>query len=149
MEEGSELESSSHKLTLGEYIREICPYYLSIGVTWDEFWHGDYTRLKYYRKAHELKQQEANYNAWLQGAYFYEALCDVAPILHAFAKAGTKPIPYREKPYGKESQEENEKKAAEIEFARFQAFAAKFNKDFRERHRVSNKAVTKDGRSRH
>ena len=33
----------------------------------------------------------------MQGLYIYEALCDVAPILHAFAKPGTKPLPYSEK----------------------------------------------------
>ena len=49
--------------------------------------------VKYYRKAAKIKQDLDNQNAWLQGAYFYEALADVSPILHAFAKKGTKPIP--------------------------------------------------------
>jgi hypothetical protein len=31
--------------------------------------------------------------------YIYEALCDVAPVFHAFAKKGTKPRPYSEHPY--------------------------------------------------
>ena len=31
--------------------------------------------------------------------YFYEALCDVAPVLQAFAKKGTKPAPYPDHPY--------------------------------------------------
>lgn len=31
--------------------------------------------------------------------YFYEAICDASPILHSFAKKGTKPHPYTEKPY--------------------------------------------------
>lgn len=33
------------------------------------------------------------------GMYIYEALCDVSPILHAFAKNGAKPIEYRTEPY--------------------------------------------------
>ena len=31
--------------------------------------------------------------------YIYEAICDASPVLHAFAKRGTKPHPYSEKPY--------------------------------------------------
>ena len=31
--------------------------------------------------------------------YIYEAICDASPILHAFAKKGTKPHPYADKPY--------------------------------------------------
>ena len=42
------------------------------------------------------KEVRRNYAAWLQGAYIYDALCAVSPILHAFAKGGTKPIPYLE-----------------------------------------------------
>ena len=34
--------------------------------------------------------------------YIYEALCDVSPVLHAFSKDGTKPLPYSEVPYGME-----------------------------------------------
>ena len=41
----------------------------------------------------------------MQGMYIYEALCDVSPVLHAFAKAGTKPRPYPEKPYSITKQE--------------------------------------------
>lgn len=33
------------------------------------------------------------------GMYIYEAMCDVSPVLHAFARKGTKPIPYRTEPY--------------------------------------------------
>ena len=31
--------------------------------------------------------------------YVYEAICDASPILRAFAKKGTKPHPFTEKPY--------------------------------------------------
>lgn len=55
--------------------------------------------VKYYRKAYEIRQDEFNRNAWLQGMYVYEAIADIAPILHAFAKKGTKARKYSEKPY--------------------------------------------------
>ena len=47
--------------------------------------------------------------------YIYDALCKVSPILHAFSKSGTKPLPYPDKPYmstikGQISEEEKQKK---------------------------------------
>ena len=68
---------------------------------------------KWYRKAEEMRQKRRNEELWLQGMYIYEALCDVAPILHAFAKRGTKPVPYPDHPYSittKDMEEEKERK---------------------------------------
>lgn len=75
------------------------PYYLSIGMTPEQYWDGDSMLAKYYRKADELRKKRRNEELWLQGMYVYEALCDVAPVLHAFAKRGTKPVPYPDHPY--------------------------------------------------
>lgn len=52
-----------------------------------------------YREADRLRMKRANAEAHLLGLYVYEAFCDASPILHAFAKKGTKPIPYRDRPY--------------------------------------------------
>ena len=52
-----------------------------------------------YRKAYELKQEQRNSELWLQGLYVYEAILDASPILQAFAKSGTRPRKYTEKPY--------------------------------------------------
>lgn len=75
------------------------PYYLSIGMTYELYWYGDVWLTKAYREANRLRMQQANSNFHLQGAYFYEALLDASPILHAFAPKGTKPIEYTSKPY--------------------------------------------------
>ncbi len=106
MEGESGLESSSESvrwLTFTELADELCPQYMSMGVPYGEYWYGDYTQLEHYQKAFELRRERANYDAWLQGAYVYDALCAVSPILHAFAKKGTKPIPYHKEPYGAKS----------------------------------------------
>lgn len=72
-----------------------------------------------------MKLQQSEQQLWLQGVYIYEALIKVAPILHAFAKNGTKPEPYSDKPYGmfkkpdpkeKEMEKELEIKKAQIFF---------------------------------
>lgn len=75
------------------------PYYLSIGMTPEQYWDGDSLLAKYYRKADELRRKRRNEELWLQGMYIYEALCDVSPVLNAFAKKGTKPKPYSDHPY--------------------------------------------------
>lgn len=90
-------------LTFAELADELCPAYMSIGVPYNEYWHGDYSQLAYYAKAFEVQRERANYDAWLQGAYVYDALCMVSPILQAFAKRGTKPTPYHKEPYGAKS----------------------------------------------
>lgn len=97
-EEGGQ-QGSPSIFTYTEKFYELFPYYLAIGMTAEQYWEGDSTLVKYYRKAEELRNEKRNQELWLQGMYFYEAICDVAPILQAFAKKGTKPTPYSSKPY--------------------------------------------------
>ena len=83
-------------------------------MTPEQYWDGDALLTKYYRQADELKRNRRNQELWLQGMYIYEALCDVAPIFHAFAKRGTKPSPYPDHPYSITNKErEDEKKLRE------------------------------------
>jgi hypothetical protein len=72
---------------------------MSYGMTYNDFWYGSAFMVNFYREAHKLKIKEQDENNWMIGMYVYEALCDVSPILHAFSKKGTKPLPYAEKPY--------------------------------------------------
>lgn len=115
---------------------EVFPYYLSIGMTPEQYWDGDPSLAKYYRQADELAQKRKNQDLWLQGMYIYEALCDVAPILQAFAKKGTKATPYPDHPYSltvKEREAENKlREKQEREKARryMEAQMAKLNKRF-------------------
>lgn len=82
-----------------EKFNELFPYYLSIGMTEEQYWDKDCNLVTYYRQADALRTDRKNQEMWLQGAYFYDALCRVSPILHAFAKKGTKPAPYSSEPY--------------------------------------------------
>lgn len=113
---GQDLDSSSgiRFLTFSELVDELCPQYMAMGVSYHEFWHGDYTQLQFYLEAHKLRTEQENYNAWLQGAYIYEALCAVSPVLHAYAKSGTKPHPYLDKPYGARDSVDPEQTRAEF-----------------------------------
>lgn len=97
--EGSERNSSLPFFTYTERFYEQFPYYLSIGMSPEQYWEGDPALAKYYRKAEEMRLERRNQEMWLQGMYVYEAICDASPILHALAKKGTKPHPYTDKPY--------------------------------------------------
>lgn len=79
-------------------------------MTPEQFWDGENDLPKYYRQADKIKRDRENFNAWLQGMYFYEALSDVSPVLRAFAKNGTKAHSYSSKPYELYKRENNVKK---------------------------------------
>lgn len=82
-------------------------------MTWDQYWYGDVWMASIYREADKRRMERKNAESHLLGMYMYEALCDVSPILQAFSKKGTKPIPYRTEPYPlfKENEvDENSKK---------------------------------------
>ncbi len=113
-------KSRVESISLTEVFEELCPIYMSYGMSYDEYWHGEAYRAKYYRDAYELQIKHKDEEFWMQGMYIYDALCRVSPILHAFSKSGTKPLPYPDKPYMsnvvfEKTEEEKEK---EIENAR-------------------------------
>ena len=98
--EDSEINSDKNKLfSLTEQFEKYCPFYMALGMSYNEYWYGDSQRAKYYRKAYKIKKEQMNEQLWLQGVYIYEALLDVSPILHAFSSKGTKPAPFPKQPY--------------------------------------------------
>lgn len=84
---------SQKYLTLAEKLDNDCAYYIAIGMPYQEYWEGDPEAVKYYRKAQEIRVKEENAKAWWQGAYFYEALVNVAPALMFGSKSKPKPYP--------------------------------------------------------
>lgn len=84
-------------LRYGEKFDELCPYYMSLGMSYSDYWDGDGAMVKYYRQKDEYVRERENFNLWLQGMYIYEALLDVSPALRPFAK-NSKPQPYRSEP---------------------------------------------------
>ena len=107
-------ESSEGGKTIGQLIRELCPFYLSIGVTWDEYWNGDYSKLPYYRKAYSYKQKQLNSQLWLQGYYFLHA------IGAAFSKEGK--YPEEPIPLNTDEAEEQEQRRKQIEIDNARAY---------------------------
>lgn len=86
-------------------------------MSYEQFWEQDVELVKFYREAWKLRQEQKNHELWLQGLYIYEALCDASPVFRDFAKRGTKPVPYRDKPYELFSQPKREREQSKEERA--------------------------------
>lgn len=123
-------------VTYTETFNKLFPYYLSIGMTEEQYWDKDCTLVAAYRKAEELRMNRRNQEMWLQGAYFYDALCRVSPILHAFAKKGVKPTPYPSEAYALTEkqvelrEEEHAKSAYDKGKKMMEGFVVSHNKKF-------------------
>lgn len=106
-----------------------------MGMTWEQFWEQDSSLVKDYREAYRLRQEEANYTAWLNGLYIYEALCLASPLFRAFSKSGTRAGEYPQKPHEfavpkhMTEQERNEQKMR-AGMAYMEKMTAQFNKSF-------------------
>ena len=137
-EESEHQKACSPLSTYTEQFYEMFPYYLSIGMTYEQYWEGDPMLCKYYREAEEIRSEKKNQELWLQGMYVYEAIADISPILHAFAKKGTKPQPYPDAPYPITKKQrdrikaENEKKMFEKGKRFMEALKSQTNAKFKE-----------------
>ena len=88
--------------------RDYWPYYIHLGMTYDEYWCMDCTLVKDYRKAYEYRQEYENSQLWLQGLYVYRAIEAQRPGWVFYGKKTPKPESYLEKPLAvtKELQEQ-------------------------------------------
>lgn len=119
-----------------KYIDGELPVYMAMGMTPEEYWNGDPALLKAYRKADEIRRERDNEMLWLQGMYIYEAIGDLAPVLHAFAKKGAEAKPYSDRPYPitkrlrAEAEEIEKKREYERQKAQFTQLMASVNMRF-------------------
>jgi hypothetical protein len=126
--------ASTSPFPLTEIFNKQFPYYLSIGMTYEQYWEDDCLLVKFYREAEKLRTDRMNQQAWLQGMYVYDAMSRLSPLFRAFAKKGTKAQPYVEEPYPinskavKDAEEKKEKGSFEKGKAYMAAYMASFNK---------------------
>lgn len=89
---------STENKSYTEIFKEVLPFYLSIGMTVDQFYNDDVTLANIYRKAYDIKNERDNSQLWLQGMYIYDAIA--TSIYNAFCrKAGQQAAAYTPKPY--------------------------------------------------
>ena len=93
-----------------------------------EYWEGDCSLTRYYRKAYKLKQEEFNNNAWLQGMYIYDAVSTA--VHNALRGKGQRAKEYAKQPYNfeinKEKSELEKARKVEIEQQKAQAWMENF-----------------------
>lgn len=101
---------------------ESFPFYLAIGMSSAEYWSGDPSLVRYYRKAYKIRQDEINNNAWLQGLYIYDAVSTA--VHNALRGKNSKAREYAKQPYNFENKEKSElEKAKEVEIEQEKALA--------------------------
>lgn len=94
---------------------ECFPFYLSIGMSYEQYWNGDNELPKLYRKAYKMRQEQTNHEAWLHGLYVYDAFCSAMSHLSSNKSSHQT---YAEKPYdfkpNKEEKVEEAQAQAEV-----------------------------------
>lgn len=132
---GGSVSRPSLPFTYTEKFNELFPYYLAIGMTYEQYWDGDCALVADYRRAQEIRNDMENQRLWLQGMYVYEAICCVAPVLRPLSKA-KKPLRYRAEPYPmretahQKSERIIEEKQDEKAKSVMEMFMTQFNKRF-------------------
>lgn len=91
-------DSSIKDFSFKKFFDEWFPYYLYLGMTYDEFYRMDCTLVKAYRRAYEYKKEYDNSLLWLQGMYVYDAMEAQRSGWAFYSGKPIKPEKYLEKP---------------------------------------------------
>ncbi len=118
-------ETPTPEKTNSEIFEECFPFYLAIGMSYAEYWEGDPKLAQYYRKAYQIKQEEINNNAWLQGVYIYDAISTALHnALRGFGKNKPPAKEYAKQPYELNNKAKSKSaKAKEVEIEQQKAAA--------------------------
>lgn len=76
---------------------EAFPYYLSLGMTYDQYWNDNPLLVIAYRKAEDIRSHRRNWEMWMEGMYTYDAIRRLIPSLNMWKPK--EPIEYMEEPY--------------------------------------------------
>jgi hypothetical protein len=112
-------------------------------MSYAEYWEGDPKLAQYYRRAYQIKQEEINYNAWLQGMYMYDA--ESTALYNALRGKNSPAKEYAKQPYefnNKQKTEQEKAKEVEIEQEKAAAWMENFvrlNSNKSQSHRVRAK----------
>lgn len=103
-----------------------------IGIDEAGFWNMNPAKMKPYIEADRLRLESKNYELWLQGVYFFDAI--TIALSNAFAPKGKKPAEYPSKPrkITQDTPEEREARAKR-EREKAIAFFKKMERDFKKK----------------
>ena len=107
-----------------DIFEEIWPYFLSIGMSWEQFWEGDPFLVKAYRKAESIRRRRLNEELWLSGIYTSEALAST--VGNMFSKGNKHKYPSEPLPITEEERLERQERERKARMERIKAtFTAK------------------------
>lgn len=89
---------------------------MSIGMTWEQFWHGDYDIYAIFRDAENYRKEQRNYDMWLQGLYINRAVS--VSLSQAFSKSKNGALKYLDYPIAITAREKQAEKQRNIERTR-------------------------------
>lgn len=102
-------ESVDKEISMEDHLDSLCEFYMTMGVPYEVFWHGDYCQLKYYERVYLRKRKIQNENMWMMGMYNYNA--HSTTLANAFKDKGKPTSNYLEKPIEFFPKTEEEEKA--------------------------------------
>lgn len=115
MDDGLTEPRPQEQKTNSQIFDECFPFYLSIGMSSAEYWSGDPSLPRYFRKAFEMRQKRENEQAWLNGLYVYDAMMSALSHLSQNKSSHKN---YATKPYSstaEEAKKEHEDKVIEAQ----------------------------------
>jgi len=113
-------EQEEEKKSYTDAFVECAPYYMSMGMTWDEYWHGDNILPRIYRKKDDIERDRRNREDWRLGKYIMHA---IGANMSEQNKYPDKPFPLTEEQAEKQAEERREREYDEM-LARFNAGTA-------------------------
>ena len=130
----------------GDTFDELLPHYMAMGMTWDEFWDGEYGTKRACRKAYRIRmeneQRMADRNNWYIGQYIMAAIQAVPLMVPGVnMRKGAKPPEYPDMPFfekhemqkKEEVRKKQEEDQSKLAMALFQAMTTKFNQNVEKR----------------
>ena len=114
------------------------------GMTYEQYWDGDVSAHKMFKRAAKLRRKQVNEDAWLQGAYIYEALCAASSLFRGIKPS--KPHKFREEPYDifEEDRKRREEEEARAKYEAMRDKVAAFAKAFNEKRNSKSEEVGVD-----
>lgn len=73
-----------------------CPYFMSIGMTYEQYWHGEPRMARAYYQAEKIRMEQRDADAWLIGAYVANAIDSI--VGNHFRQKGATPAKYPDMP---------------------------------------------------
>ena len=141
--DGGTTENAARPLRYEELFERVCPDYMAIGMSYDEFWNGDNEMPRMFRDAYKKREKHdrdrSNMDAWLHGVYVCRAIASCFGGKKSRSKYPDEPIklekdaeqPKQLSSGGQKQAEPSNRKAKQL----MEAWMVNFNMKFEEKQK--------------